>query len=155
MIAITDYGMGNLRSVQKALERVGAEAIVTSDPLDLDAADGIVLPGVGAFGDAMANLRGHDLLVPLKSQVESGKPLLGICLGMQLLFDYSEEMGQHEGLGVLPGRVVRFAEGELKVPHIGWNQLQGVRGSLLGGVEEGAYAYFVPVSYTHLTLPTN
>ncbi|MFN2167500.1 MAG: imidazole glycerol phosphate synthase subunit HisH, partial [Anaerolineae bacterium] len=124
MIVIVDYGVGNLRSVQKALERVGATAIVTSDPADLDAARGIVLPGVGAFGDGMEHLRTRGLIAPVLRQVTAGKPLLGICLGMQLLFEESEEMGRHQGLGVLPGRVVRFPEGELKVPHIGWNQLQ-------------------------------
>ena len=147
MIAIVDYGMGNLRSVQKALEKIGATAEVTSDPAVLDGAQGIILPGVGAFGDAMDTLRARDLVEPVLRQVEAAKPLLGICLGMQLLFDESEEMGLHAGLGLLPGRVLRFPEGELKVPHIGWNQLEGVQGSLLDGVEEGAYAYFVHSYY--------
>jgi glutamine amidotransferase len=147
MIAIVDYGVGNLRSVQKGLERVGAEAVVTSAPEVLDAALGVILPGVGAFGDAMANLRSRRLLQPVLRQVEQGKPLLGICLGMQLLFDESEEMGRHPGLGLLPGRVVRFPEGELKVPHIGWNQLQHGQSPLLEGVAPGAYAYFVHSYY--------
>jgi glutamine amidotransferase len=151
MIAIVDYGIGNLRSVQKALERVGATAIVTSDPADLDAAQGIVLPGVGAFGDGMELLRTRDLIAPVLRQVTAGKPLLGICLGMQLLFEESEEMGRHQGLGVLPGRVVRFPEGDLKVPHIGWNQLQKTGDNrartLLAGVATGAYAYFVHSYY--------
>jgi len=143
MIAIVDYGVGNLRSVQKALERVHATAIVTDDGAALDAAAGVVLPGVGAFGDAMANLKARRLVVPVLRQVEEGKPLLGICLGMQLLFEQSEEMGQHAGLGVLPGRVVRFPETDLKVPHVGWNQLLAPRSALLDGIPHGAYAYFV------------
>ena len=151
MIAIVDYGIGNLRSVEKALLRVGAEARVTADPAMLDAARGIVLPGVGAFGDGMARLRARQLVDPVLHQVEKGKPLLGICLGMQLLFKESDEMGLHRGLGLLPGRVVRFPEGELKVPHIGWNQLwQGSpcpEMALLEGIPRGAHAYFVHSYY--------
>ncbi|MGD2207365.1 MAG: imidazole glycerol phosphate synthase subunit HisH [Anaerolineae bacterium] len=161
MIVIIDYGAGNLRSVQKALERVGATAVVTAEPAALEAARGVVLPGVGAFGDGMDNLRARRMIEPLLRQVEAGKPLLGICLGMQLLFDESEEMGRHKGLRLLPGRVVRFPEGELKVPHIGWNQLRMVNGEssfthhasriaqheLLGSVPDGAYAYFVHSYY--------
>jgi len=151
MIVIVDYGMGNLRSVQKALERVGATGIVTGDPAALETSRGIVLPGVGAFGDAMANLQARRLLEPVLRQVEQGKPLLGICLGMQLLFDESEEMGRHRGLGLLPGRVVRFPEGDLKVPHVGWNQLHTRRGKLLAGIADGAYAYFV---HSYCVMPT-
>jgi glutamine amidotransferase len=151
MIAIVDYGVGNLRSVQKALERVGATAIVTSDPAALDAAQGMVLPGVGAFGDGMDHLRARRLVDPVLRQVEDGKPLLGICLGMQLLFEQSQEMGLHQGLGLLPGRVVRFPDSELKVPHIGWNQLRmtGPRPemTLLQDIPDGAYAYFVHSYY--------
>jgi glutamine amidotransferase len=151
MLVIVDYGIGNLRSVQKALERVGATALVTSDPAALDAADGVVLPGVGAFGDGMAHLRRRGLVEPVLRQVDSSKPLLGICLGMQLLFDESEEMGRHQGLGLLPGRVLRFPEGDLKVPHIGWNQLQQASRrpgmALLEGIAEGAHAYFVHSYY--------
>jgi glutamine amidotransferase len=121
---------------------------VTDDPAVLEEAQGVILPGVGAFGDAMANLEARRLLAPVLRQAESGKPLLGICLGMQLLFDESEEMGQHRGLGLLPGRVVRFPEGELKVPHIGWNQLHIDRQDpLVNGIEQGAYAYFVHSYY--------
>jgi glutamine amidotransferase len=164
VIAIVDYGVGNLRSVQKALERVGAGAVVRGDPAGLDAARGVVLPGVGAFGDGMASLRARGLVEPLLDAVRAGKPLLGICLGMQLLFDVSEEMGQHRGLGLLPGRVVRFPAGPLKVPHVGWNRLwrrtdAGRRtaddgrglgvgpGALLTGITDGAYAYFVHSYY--------
>jgi len=151
MIAIVDYGVGNLRSVQKALERVGATAVVTSDPAALDAAQGVVLPGVGAFGDGMDHLRARRLVEPVLRQVEGGKPLLGICLGMQLLFEQSEEMGLHQGLGLLPGRVVRFPGSELKVPHIGWNQLRTMGSrpvmALLQDIPDGAYAYFVHSYY--------
>jgi glutamine amidotransferase len=147
MIVIVDYGAGNLRSVQKALERVGAMAVVSDDPAVLarPTTRGLVLPGVGAFGDGMANLRARGLVEPLRSAVRRGVPLLGICLGMQLLFDESEEMGHHAGLGLLPGRVVRFPDGALRVPHIGWNQLHKKEAEhrLLAGIAEGAYAYFV------------
>lgn len=154
MITIVDYGVGNLRSVQKALERVGAEAVVSNEPGVLDDALGVVLPGVGAFSDGMDSLRTRGLVEPLLRQVEAGKPLLGICLGMQLLFEESEEMGNHQGLGLLPGQVVRFPEGELKVPHIGWNRLRfpipdprSPISPLLAGVADGAYAYFVHSFY--------
>jgi glutamine amidotransferase len=155
MIAIVDYGVGNLRSVQKGLERVGATAVVTSEPGELDAAQGVILPGVGAFGDAMANLRQRELLTPVLRQVEVGKPLLGICLGMQLLFEESEEMGRHPGLGLLRGRVVRFPDGALKVPHIGWNQLHDPRGAVLAGIKDGAYAYFVHSYYVQPEQPSD
>ena len=154
MIAIADYGVGNLRSVQKALERVGATAVVSGEPSVLAAADGLVLPGVGAFGDGMANLAGRGLVEPVLRHGAAGKPLLGICLGMQLLFDESEEMGWHRGLGLLPGRVLRFPEGELKVPHVGWNRVYHGRdaaspgpGRLLAGIPDGAHAYFVHSYY--------
>jgi glutamine amidotransferase len=151
MIAILDYGVGNLKSVHKALEHIGAEATVSSDPEVLDAARGVVLPGVGAFGDAMLNLKRRGLVAPLLRQVSRGKPLLGICLGMQLLFEESEEMGLHQGLGLLPGKVVRFPEGSLTVPHVGWNQLRlagrGTGGGILEGIPDGAYAYFVHSYY--------
>lgn len=150
-VLIIDYGMGNLRNVQKAFEHIGVLARISSQPADLAAADGLVLPGVGAFGDAIANLRSAGLVEPIREAVAAGKPLLGICLGLQLLFEESEEMGLHRGLGILPGRVVRFDEG-LKVPHIGWNQLRiagtdGPQARLLDGIPDGSYAYFVHSYY--------
>ncbi len=143
MIAIVDYGMGNLRSVQKAFEKVGAEARVIQTPGALTGARGIVLPGVGAFGQAMENLRAAGWAEPLRQACASGLPFIGICLGMQLLFETSEEMGQHAGLGILPGDVKRFS-GELKVPQMGWNQIRLKRTSpLLHGVPDSSYAFFV------------
>jgi len=148
-LAIVDYGMGNLRSVQKAFERVGQAADVTSDPDRIAAAPGVVLPGVGAFGACMANLTAAGLIEPVRHALRSGRPFLGICLGMQLLFEESEEFGPVAGLGVLPGRIVRFAPGpERKVPHMGWNRLRIVRrGPQLTGIDDGAYAYFVHSYY--------
>ncbi len=149
MIAIIDYQMGNLRSVQKAFERVGHPAVVTSDPADLERADRIVLPGVGAFEDAIAELRRRELVEPLRQAIEAGKPFLGVCLGLQLLFEVSYEGGRHEGLGVLPGEVVRFdLPAEYKVPHMGWNQARIVRRApALEGIPDGAYFYFVHSYY--------
>jgi glutamine amidotransferase len=142
LIAIIDYGMGNLHSVSKAVERLGYEAEVTSDPERIAAADGAILPGVGAFGDAMDNLRDTGLLEAVKAYARSGKPLLGICLGMQLLFSESEEHGTHLGLDLLPGKVVRL-NGQGKIPHMGWNRLTFHQPSpVLAGLEEG-HVYFV------------
>src|SRR4051812_14723562 len=124
MIAIIDYQMGNLRSVQKGFEKVGHQATITSDPEVLKRADKVVLPGVGAFGDAIAELRRRELVEPIRRAVDSGKPFLGICLGLQLLFDVGYEGGRFEGLGILRGEVVRFElPAEIKVPHMGWNEL--------------------------------
>jgi imidazole glycerol-phosphate synthase subunit HisH len=149
MIAIIDYQMGNLRSVQKALERVGHEAIITSDPAEVGRAEKVILPGVGAFEDAIAELERRDLVGPIKDAVAADKPFLGICLGLQLLFDVSYENGRHEGLGVLPGEVVRFkVPADLKVPHMGWNELQiRRRPPLLEGIAEGGHFYFVHSYY--------
>jgi imidazole glycerol-phosphate synthase subunit HisH len=149
MIAIIDYGMGNLRSVQKAFEKVGHQAVVTSDPAQVAAAAKVVLPGVGAFEDAAAELRRLDLVKPVLQAIDSGKPFLGICLGLQLLFDVSYENGRHEGLGVLRGECVRFDLPEqYAVPHMGWNQLDVRRPApVLSGVAEGAYVYFVHSYY--------
>lgn len=147
MIAIVDYGMGNLRSVQKAFEKIGVTARIVPFPRDLERARGIVLPGVGAFGQAMGNLRAIGWDVALRESVARGKPLLGICLGMQLLFESSEEMGQHKGLGILRGEVRRFA-GTLKVPQMGWNQIRIKQPSaLLHNVPDGSYAFFVHSYY--------
>jgi glutamine amidotransferase len=149
MIAIIDYQMGNLRSVQKGFEKVGHEATVTSDPRQLAQADKIVLPGVGAFGDAMAELRRRHLVEPIREAVASGKPFLGICLGLQLLFDVGYEGGQHEGLGIVAGECVRFAlPPEFKVPHMGWNQLAIRRPApVLAGLGDGVHCYFVHSYY--------
>lgn len=148
MIAIVDYGMGNLRSVQKAFERVGAAARIVSAPREVVGASKLVLPGVGAFGDAIARLRQGGLDAAIVDSVQGGTPFLGICLGLQLLFDVSYEDGEHTGLGILPGKVVRFcfdgAAARLPVPHVGWNALAWNRPCpLLRGVPEGAYVYFV------------
>lgn len=152
MIAIIDYGMGNLRSVQKALQKAGADAEIYATPEGLERAEALVLPGVGAFGQGMENLRARGFLPAIHQRVENGTPLLGICLGLQLLFEESEEMGRHRGLGLFPGLVKRFGAapgGEpLKVPHIGWNQIHAVRpNALLEGIPAGSYAYFVHSYY--------
>ncbi len=157
MIAIVDYGMGNLRSVHKGFERVGFQATVTQDPMKIKGALGLVLPGVGAFRMAMENLRSLRLVDPILTFIESGRPFLGICLGLQLLFRESEEFGYQEGLGVFRGRVVRFPFGDstahstrsgLKVPHMGWNAVQlKKRLPALDGIENGAHFYFVHSYY--------
>jgi glutamine amidotransferase len=154
MIAIIDYGMGNLRSVQKGFEKVGFDAVVTADPRVLLEADKIVLPGVGAFRDCMHNLEQGGFVEPLIKVIQDGRPFLGICLGLQLLFTESEEFGLHKGLGVIPGRVVRFPDGmvengeKLAVPHMGWNQISFNGSSpVFEGVEEGANVYFVHSYY--------
>ncbi len=149
MIAIIDYQMGNLRSVQKALERVGQQATITSDAREIARADKVILPGVGAFEDAIAELRRRDLVGPIKDAVAANKPFLGICLGLQLLFDVGYENGTHEGLGILPGEVVKFeVPAELKVPHMGWNSLSiRRRPPLLEGLAEGTHVYFVHSYY--------
>ena len=148
-IAIIDYQMGNLRSVQKGFEKVGHAAEITSSPADILAADKIVLPGVGAFGDAIAELTRRDLVGPIRATIAAGKPFLGICLGLQLLFDVSYEGGQFEGLGILRGKVVRFVlPRELKVPHMGWNQGRIVRRApALKGLADSPYFYFVHSYY--------
>lgn len=143
MIALIDYGMGNLGSVGNALRFIGCEFEVTSDAAAIDAADGAILPGVGAFGDCMRNLRECGLVEPIRDYVADDRPFLGICLGLQLLFSESEEMGTHAGLDIIPGRVIRFTH-ELKIPQIGWNQLSVAEDCpQLDGVAEGSYVYFV------------
>jgi len=147
MIAIIDYGMGNLRSVQRAFEYVGAEAVVTAHREAIESASAVVLPGVGAFGKAMSNLERAGLTDAIRQVIAQGRPFLGICLGLQLFFEESDEMGQHRGLSVFGGKVKRFEVG-LKVPQIGWNQIHIQRASpLLDGVADGSYAYFVHSYY--------
>ncbi len=149
MIAVIDYQMGNLRSVQKALEKCGAEVVITSDPRQLAAADQLVLPGVGAFRDAIAEIKRRDLVQPIRDAIQADKPFLGICLGLQMLFDVSYEDGEYEGLGIVPGKVVRFQPAEgLKVPHMGWNEARIVkRAPILSEIEDGAHFYFVHSYY--------
>lgn len=143
-ICLVDGGSGNLRSVQKALEHVGARVLVSSDPDTLIQADKLVLPGVGAFGDVMAGLRARQLDQAVLAQVAGGQPLLGICVGMQVLFAAGEEQGEQLGLGLLPGRVRRLNAPGLPVPHTGWNQLEPAQtdSPLLRDLPAGAYAYF-------------
>jgi glutamine amidotransferase len=147
MISILDYDMANLRSVQKGFEHVGAAARIISKPDEVEAAEKLVLPGVGALADAVRTLRERELVGPILRHIERGKPLLGICLGLQMLFEVGYEDGEHRALGVLKGKVVRFEVDStkgLKVPHMGWNQLAVKRQSpLLRGLEEGAGVYFV------------
>ena len=154
MITIIDYEMGNLRSVEKAFEKLGYAARVSNNPEDLLTTDKIVLPGVGAFRDCIKNLRAGGFVEPLLQHVESGKPLLGICVGMQMLFDESEEFGRHQGLGLVPGKVVRFpadmTEGgeRLKVPHMGWNNIQIQKPSpIFKDTDDGSFVYFVHSYY--------
>jgi glutamine amidotransferase len=154
MIAIIDYGMGNLRSVQKGFEKVGFEAVVTADPRQVLEADRVVLPGVGAFRDCMRSLETGGFIEPILKVIESGRPFLGICLGLQLLFTESEEFGLHKGLGIISGRVVRFPEGmrengeKLAVPHMGWNQIAfRQRPAVFADIDEGTNVYFVHSYY--------
>jgi len=149
MIAIIDYQMGNLRSVQKAFESFGAEAVITSDASVLQQADKVVLPGVGAFEDAIKELRNRDLVSPIHDLIASGKPFLGICIGLQLLFDVSYEGGEYEGLGIIAGEVRRFEiAAEFKVPHMGWNQVNIEHAApILKGIDNNTYFYFVHSYY--------
>lgn len=166
MIAIMDYKIGNVRSVQKALERAATlaatarpmEVVLTADHAILAAADGLVLPGVGAFGQCITNFHAAGFAPIVHEAIVQGKPLLGICVGMQMLFDVSEEMGEWPGLGILPGRVRRFDPGpsRLRVPQIGWNRLRhDGRNPLLVGVPDGAYAYFVHSYYCDAADPAD
>jgi glutamine amidotransferase len=162
MIAVIDYHMGNLRSVEKAFESIGARATVTRDPGVIKDASHIVLPGVGAFKDCMGNLERYGLIEPIIRSIEAGKPFLGICLGLQLLFDESSEFGRHKGLGLISGKVLRFPahmheegstdtaapQGELKVPHMGWNDIRKKKDSLLlKDIPDGSFFYFVHSYY--------
>jgi glutamine amidotransferase len=142
-IAVVDYGIGNLRSVVKAISTVGGDVVLTSDPVEIRSAAKVILPGVGAFGDGKAGLENRNLVQVIEEVVARRIPLLGICLGMQLLFETSYERGEHQGLGILPGRILRFSEDGLKVPQTGWNQFFWEKESpLLRGIESGSYAYF-------------
>lgn len=154
MIAIIDYGMGNLRSVQKGFAKVGIQAEIVQDPAAVDVAPAVVLPGVGAFADAMENLHRSGMVEAIERAVQQGKPLLGICLGQQLLFESSEEFGQTKGLGIFPGTVKRFPASSLKVPHMGWNQVEVKKATpLLEGVPEGSAFYFVHSYYVESSDP--
>ncbi|MBI5560945.1 MAG: imidazole glycerol phosphate synthase subunit HisH [Deltaproteobacteria bacterium] len=161
MIAIVDYGMGNLKSVGKAFERIGADAVVTRDPKVINDAHRVVLPGVGAFKECMTNLTAYGLIDVITRSIESGKPFLGICLGLQLLFDESDEGGVFKGLGIIKGRVLRFPAhlkengGELKVPHMGWNSIERRKDSLLlDGIPDGSFFYFVHSYYAEPSDPS-
>ena len=166
-VTVIDYGLGNLLSVRRALEHLGAEVLVTDRPEEVASAERLVLPGVGAFGDGMAGLRSRGLVEPLENFVERGRPFLGICLGMQLMFDSSEEFGPHQGLGLLPGKVVAMAADTAaasperrrdKVPHVGWSpielppQRRGWQSSLLAGLTPGEHLYFV---HSFTAVPAN
>ena len=161
MITVIDYGMGNLRSVSKALESLDAKVRVTSDPQDIWAAEKLLLPGVGAFSAAMQELTSRKLVDPLKTALARGTPYLGICLGLQLLFEESEEGGGSKGLGILPGKVRRFAfsgSAPLKVPHMGWNQIRNpfppntpIRCPLLRNIKDDSFVYFVHSYYAQPT----
>ena len=143
MIAIINYGLGNLHSVQKATAYVGGDAAVTDDSQVILGAEKVILPGVGAFADGIKGLNSRNLIPVLRAFVASRKPLLGICLGMQLLFDESFEQGHHQGLGLLAGRVDLFNNSSLKVPQIGWNQVQVCKSSsIMQGIQDGDYFYF-------------
>lgn len=157
MITIIDYDAGNLKSVEKALVFLGEEVRVTRDPEAILDADKLILPGVGSFGDAMKNLHDFELVEPIKKAVASGVPFLGICLGMQLLFESSEESPGVEGLALLPGKILRIPPAEgLKIPHMGWNSLAIREGaSLYRGIPEGTYVYFVHSYYLRADEPAH
>lgn len=147
-MVIVDYGMGNLRSVQKGFERVGVRATISRDPNVVSEATHLVVPGVGGFKDCMENLDTHGLLKPIREVIDADLPYLGICLGLQILFSEGTEFGSHPGMGVIPGKVVRFPRTELKIPHMGWNQIQTAKESpVLEGIPEGSFFYFVHSYY--------
>ena len=147
MIAIVDYNMGNLASVKNAFAKLGKDTVVESDPKKFKEYDKLILPGVGAFGDAMEHLRERDMIDSIKEFAASGKPMIGICLGMQLLFDSSEEFGSHEGLGLIKGSVTHFDaskfEENMKIPHMGWNRMFTKEHPLFNNLDEEHYLYFV------------
>jgi glutamine amidotransferase len=156
VIGVVNYGVGNIRNVEKALQAVGAEARVSADPNELADCAGIVLPGVGAFGDAMQRLRASGLDEIVVRAAADGTPLLGLCVGLQMLFDEGTEFGRHTGLGLLPGRVVRFPEASGVVPHVGWNRVRPVREHpLFAGLEHGDFFYFVHSYYVEPAVPAD
>ena len=151
-IVVVDYGAGNLRSVARALAHVDESPIVSADPNDIDRAAGVILPGVGAAQDTMANLIDKGLVGPLRDYIAAGRPFLGVCMGLQALFDSSEEGGGPECLGILPGVIRRFPGSELKVPHMGWNTVEWRREHpVVDGIESGSYFYFVHGFYPETT----
>jgi imidazole glycerol-phosphate synthase subunit HisH len=155
MITVIDYGMGNLRSVVKAIEKYTPDVRVSSDPASIRDSAGLIMPGDGAFGMAMQHLREMGWLEPLIEYIRGGGYFMGICLGYQLLFSSSEEFGHHEGMGVIPGKVVRFPAGDLKVPHMGWNDVALRRESaFLKGVPDGSHFYFIHSYYPEVSDPS-
>lgn len=156
MITIVDYQMGNLRSVQKGIERVGGQAKISSDPQEIASAEKLILPGVGAFGDAMAEIHRRNLAAPIVDFIRSNRPFLGICLGLQLLFERGFENGEHEGLGVLKGDVVRFdLPSSYKVPHMGWNTVtKRADAPILADTPENSHFYFVHSYYVRPADPS-
>ena len=152
MITVIDYGMGNLRSVVKAVERYTENVRLSDDPVSIDSSSALIMPGDGAFGNAMANLDKKNWIKPLKEFIKGGGYFLGICLGYQLLFSSSEEFGFHEGLDIIQGRVVKFKSSVLKVPHMGWNDVNFTRRSkFLDGIDSGSYFYFIHTYYPEIT----
>lgn len=146
-LVVVDYGAGNLHSVARAVTHEGARPLITSNPRYVAEAEALILPGVGAAADTMLNLRQRGLVDPIRKYIASGRPFLGVCMGQQALFDVSEEGGEHDCLGVLPGRVVRLPQG-LKVPHMGWNRVRIVREHpIFDGIDDGSYFYFVHSYY--------
>jgi len=146
-VVVVDYGAGNLHSVSRAVVNAGTRPLVTSNPSYLDDAEAVIVPGVGAAADTMSNLRRTGFVEPIRDYISSGRPFLGVCMGQQALFDVSEEGGEHECLGILQGRVVRFSNG-LKVPHMGWNQVRILKQHpIFDGVDDGSYFYFVHSYY--------
>lgn len=156
MIVLLDYGAGNLHSVEKAIEANGGQVFRSQDAQDLEKAEKLVLPGVGAFGDGMKGLQQRRLVPAIREFAASGRPLLGICLGMQLLLDSSEEMGQYQGLGLIAGKVVPFTQPGIKIPQIGWNQINIQHGSpLLAQLQDHSYAYFNHGYYCQVDNPAD
>jgi glutamine amidotransferase len=154
MIALVDYDAGNVKSVEKAIEKLGGEYVLTSDPNVIEKADAVILPGVGNFGDCMDKLISRGLDKAIRSFTLTGKPFLGICVGLQLLFEESEESPGVPGLGILNGKIKRFpASEDLKVPQIGWNNVSSCRGRLFDGIEDGTYFYFVHSYYLDASDP--